>query len=176
MEKSNRARKVRCIETGEVYNSYREAGKAIGVAPCSVRKVVLGEQESTKGLHFEAVEENIHEGRNLSPAVQNEQVETIPVIDSREVARMMGISHRHVLEYIEGNESSGVIGISKVIAKRGTDIGVYFIPSTFLSNNREYRCYLVTKKGCELLATRQKGEKGILLKNEDIMFNYYKLF
>ena len=159
---ANRARKVRCIETGEVYNSYREAGKAIGVAPCSVRKVVLGKQESTKGLHFEAVEENIHEERNLSPAVQNEQVETIPVIDSREVARMMDISHKHVLEYIEGNESSGVIGISKVIAKRGIDIGVYFIPSTFLSNNREYRCYLVTKKGCELLATRQKGEKGIL--------------
>ena len=57
MAKSNKAIKVRCIETGEVYNSYNEAGRATGVSHVSIRKVVLGIQESVKGLHFEVVEE-----------------------------------------------------------------------------------------------------------------------
>ena len=160
---ANRARKVRCIETGEVYNSYREAGKAIGVAPCSVRKVVLGKQESTKGLHFEAVEENDQEGGIVPSIVQNEQGEPIPVIDSREVARMLGKTHREILWYIEGNESNGVISIAKVIEKQGALLSSYFIESSYYTDdNRKCKCYLVTKKGCELLCNKQTGEKGIL--------------
>ena len=84
------AKKVRCIETGEVFDSYREAGKAIGVNQNSVRRVVLGTQESVKGLHFEAVEEEVEEEEQMITSITNEQGETIPVIDSREVARMMG--------------------------------------------------------------------------------------
>lgn len=38
----------------------------------------------------------------------------------------------------------------------------YFIPSTYRSGTREYKCYLVTKMGCELLGNKQQGEKGIL--------------
>ena len=58
MTNARKAIKVRCIETGEVYNSYAEAGRAIGINRSSIRAVVLGEQESVKGLHFVAVEEN----------------------------------------------------------------------------------------------------------------------
>ena len=163
MANTRKARKVRCIETGEVYNSYREAGKATGISKDSVRAVVSGKQESVKGLHFEAVEESTKEVEVLPSTIQNEQGETIPVIDSREVARMMGIPHQSVLEYIEGKESNGVIGIAKVIAKRGTNIGSYFIESSYLNDmNKKCRCYLVTKKGCELLGNKQQGEKGIL--------------
>ena len=64
---ARKPRKVRCIETGEVYNSYSEAGKAIGINHNSVRLVVIGKQESIKGLHFEAVEEN------------EQEVEVVPV-------------------------------------------------------------------------------------------------
>ena len=55
------AKKVRCIETGEVYNNCAEAGRAIGRDKGAVRRVALGKQESTKGLHFEVVEENIQD-------------------------------------------------------------------------------------------------------------------
>ena len=132
MTKSNKAIKVRCIETGEVYNSCREAGRAIGASDSLVSRVVSGKQESTKGLHFEAVEENVQEVEVLPSTIQNEQGETVPVIDSREVARMMGVTHSNMLQYIEGNESNGVIGIANVIAKRGANVGAYCIPKTFV--------------------------------------------
>ena len=72
MANTRKARKVKCIETGEVYNSYNEAGRAIGINQNSVRRVVLGEQESVKGLHFEFVEENIQEVEVLPSTIQNE--------------------------------------------------------------------------------------------------------
>ena len=42
------ARKIRCIETGEVYNSCAEAGRAIGVDASLVNKVVSGEKKVQK--------------------------------------------------------------------------------------------------------------------------------
>ena len=161
MTNARKARKVRCIETGEVYNSYREAGKATGVNSNSIRLAVIGKQESAKGLHFEAVEE---EEEQMISCITNEQGETVPVIDSREVARMMGKRHEEILWYIEGNKNSGVIGIAEVIAKQGACFSEYFIESSYLNNNNnnKCKCYLVTKKGCELLGNKQQGEKGIL--------------
>lgn len=157
-----KVRKVRCIETGKVYNGYNEAGRATGISKDSVRRVVLGTQESAKGFHFEAVEENIQEVEVLPSTIQNEQGELIPVLDSREVARMMEKDHRDIIDYIEGNKNRGIISIAEVIANQGALVSDYFIPSSFTANNREYKCYLITKKGCELLGNKQQGEKGIL--------------
>ena len=166
MTNTRKARKIRCIETGEVYNSYNEAGKAIGINQNSVRRVVLGEQESVKGLHFEFVEENVQELGVVPVTVTNEQGETIPVIDSREVARMMGREHWEIIYYIEGNEKKGENGITGILPTlQGEQITTtdYFIESSYTTaNNRRKTCYLCTRMGCDLLATRQKGEKGIL--------------
>ena len=162
MANTRRARKVRCVETGEVYSSYREAGRATGVSYYSVRAIALGEKESVKGLHFEVVEEE--EEEQMITSITNEQGEPVPVIDSREVARMMGRAHWEILSYIDGSKSNGVIGIAECLSKQGTLLSDFFIESSYLNltNNRKSKCYLVTKKGCELLATRQNGEKGIL--------------
>ena len=161
-----KAVKVRCIETGEVYNSYSEAGKATGVCHASVRAVVIGEKESVKGLHFEAVEENLQELGVFPVAVTNEQGEPIPVIDSREVARMMGREHWEILGYIEGSTKNGKNGITGILPtlQGGQLIPTdYFIESSYIADNGlKYKCYLCTKMGCDLLATRQTGEKGIL--------------
>ena len=160
-----KAIKVRCIETGEVYNSYNEAGRATGVSPNSVRLVVIGKQESTKGFHFEAVEENEQEVEGLQLTVTNEQGETIPVIDSREVARMMGKEHGDILCYIEGKAIGNhqITGILPTLLSNGFDPRAYFIESSYIADNGvSYRCYLCTRMGCELLATRQTREKGIL--------------
>ena len=165
MTNVRKARKVRCIETGEVYNSYSEAGKAIGIAASCIRQVVIGKQESTKGLHFEVVEEEPEE-EQMYLTTTNEQGEPVPVIDSREVARMMGKPHVEILRYIEGNITKGktyATGILPTLLSNGIDPSAYFIESSYINvNNRRDKCYLCTRMGCDLLATRQIGEKGIL--------------
>lgn len=158
-----KAIKIRCIETGEVYNSYNEAGRATGVSHVSVRKVALGIQESTKGLHFEIVEEEKEEQMYL--ITTNEQGEPVPVIDSREVARMMGKSHKEILRYIEGtvNSKYNITGILPTLQGEQLTTTKYFIESSYVADNMlKSKCYLCTRMGCELLATRQIGEKGIL--------------
>ena len=162
MTNARKAIKVRCIETGEVYNSYNEAGKATGISKDSIRRVVLGTQESVKGFHFEAVEENIQEVEVLPSTIQNEQGELIPVLDSREVARMMEKDHRDIIDYIEGNKNHKIISIAEVLLRQDVPVSDYFIESSYLNNNIKGKCYLITKKGCELLGNRQTGEKGIL--------------
>ena len=162
MANVRKARKVRCIETGEVYNSYNEAGKATGISKDSIRRVVLGTQESVKGFHFEAVEENIQEVEVLPSTIQNEHGELIPVLDSREVARMMEKDHRDIIDYIEGNKNHKIISIAEVLLRQDVPVSDYFIESSYLNNNIKGKCYLITKKGCELLGNRQTGEKGIL--------------
>ena len=158
-----KVRKVRCIETGEVYNGYSEASRAVGIAASNIRQVAIGKQESTKGLHFEVVEEETKE-EQMFLTITNEQGEPIPVIDSREVARMMGKRHRDIIDYIDGSKTYNIISIAECLAKRGTPLSEYFIESSYLSdnNNKKCKCYLVTKKGCELLGNKQNGEKGTL--------------
>ena len=171
-----KVRKVRCIETGEVYNSCNEAERKLGLSKNIVCKVVKGIRKAAKGYHFEYVEEeteqmyltttNEQEVERLQLTVENEQGETIPVIDSREVARMMGKKHVEILRYIEGNTTKGktyAIGILPTLLSKGFDLSAYFIESSYINaNNRRDRCYLCTRMGCDLLATRQIGEKGIL--------------
>ena len=154
--------KVRCIETGEVYNGYSEAGKAIGVTPSCIRQIVIGSRKTAKGYHFEAVEESTKVVEVLPSTIQNEQGELIPVIDSREVARMMGKEHREILDYIEGNKNRNITSIAEVLLRQDVPVSDYFIESSYLNNNVKGKCYLVTKKGCELLGNKQQGEKGIL--------------
>jgi len=177
MANVRKARKVRCIETGEVYNSVREAGRAIGADVSLISRVLSGKIESAKGFHFEAVEENAQDGGNLpltventkeeeglTLTVQNEQGEPIPVIDSREVARMMGKTHSEILWYIEGKVRGDkqITGILPTLQGEQLIPTDYFIESSYTVNNRKKRCYLCTRMGCDLLATRQIGEKGIL--------------
>ena len=156
---ARKVRKIRCIETGEVYNSCVEAGRAVGVTKSTIRNVVIGKQESTKGFHFEAVEEE--EEEQMISCITNKQGETIPVIDSREVARMMGKPHKEILIYIEGKGHT--IGILPTLQGEQLTTTDYFIESSYIADNgTKCRCYLCTRMGCDLLATRQKGEKGIL--------------
>ena len=154
------ARKVRCIETGEVYNSQNEASRNLGVNQKSVSKVLKGELKQTGGYHFEYVEEEEKE-EQMYLITTNEQGEPVPVIDSREVARMMGKEHREILQYIEG--SNGKTGILPTLLSKEFNSTDYFIESSYTTvTNKREKCYLCTKMGCDLLATRQIGEKGIL--------------
>ena len=83
-------------------------------------------------------------------------------IDSREVAEMLGKEHSYVLREIDGSKDGNTIGIIPTLEKANFALSNYFIPSTYKAGTRGYKCYLVTKMGCELLGNKQQGEKGIL--------------
>ena len=79
--------------------------------------------------------------------------------DSREVAKMIGKRHDHLVRDIDG--------YVEIIEKSGEPkIGVseFFVHSTYKveGNNKTYPCYNITKKGCEFVANKLTGEKGIL--------------
>ena len=88
----------------------------------------------------------------------------IPVIDSREVAEMLGKEHSEILKEIGGRKDNKNVGIIPVLEKGNFPVSEYFIENTYKveGNNKTYKCYLVTKMGCELLGNKQQGEKGIL--------------
>ena len=81
-------------------------------------------------------------------------------ISSREVAEMLGKEHYDLLKDIEGNGKT--VGIIPVLEKGNFPVSNYFIESTYKSGTREYKCYEITKMGCEMLGNKQQGEKGIL--------------
>jgi Rha family phage regulatory protein len=76
--------------------------------------------------------------------------------DSRDVAKMIGKDHAHLMRDIDGY----------INALRESKIGFseFFVSSTYKvkGNNKTYPCYLITKKGCEFVANKLTGEKGII--------------
>ena len=77
-------------------------------------------------------------------------------ISSREVAEMMDYNHKDILRKIDNlNKELGVAQISST---------QYWIESTYVheQNKMTYREYQVTKKGCELIAHKTEGQKGVL--------------
>ena len=84
------------------------------------------------------------------------------VTDSREVARMVEKRHdnlvRNIDGYIEILENSELRNGLKLDSKD------FFIPSEYESGNppRMYRNFWVTKKGCDMIANKMTGEKGVL--------------
>ncbi len=50
----------------------------------------------------------------------------------------------------------------QILEKSNFDLSNYFVESSYKAGTKEYKCYLCTKLGCELLGNKQQGEKGIL--------------
>ncbi len=80
------------------------------------------------------------------------------VVDSREVSEMIGKQHKHLLAdirgYIDIMENSGELKIQPAD---------FFIPNEYKDNQGKSRpCYLLTKKGCDMVANKLTGEKGVL--------------
>ena len=92
----------------------------------------------------------------------NELQPNVATIDSREIAEMMGKQHSDVLKMLEG--TSKIKGIIPVLTNESKITLVdYYIKSEYKDAKGEMRkCYLCTKMGCELLANKLTGEKGIL--------------
>ncbi len=81
----------------------------------------------------------------------------VDVIDSREVAEMIGKNHKELLRDIRNYAE--IIGNSN---ERTFALVDFFIPSTYTDSKGETRpCYLLTRKGCDFIASRMTGKKGV---------------
>lgn len=86
---------------------------------------------------------------------------TVKTIPSYEVAEMMGRPHSKVLRMLQGG--SGVVGIIPTLTEASFGLSDYFIESTYTdASGKQNKYYECTKMGCELLANKLTGEKGIL--------------
>lgn len=82
----------------------------------------------------------------------------VDAVDSREVAEAIGKQHAHLMRDIKNycdildKSSESKIGLAD-----------FFIPSTYIdSQDKERPCYLLTKKGCDMVANKMTGEKGVI--------------
>ena len=94
----------------------------------------------------------------MEELMDNELINTsaIETIDSREVAEMVGIQHKDLLKKVRNYQQ--ILESAKLCPQD------FFIPSTYKveNNNKTYECYLLTKKGCEMVANKLTGEKGVI--------------
>lgn len=98
---------------------------------------------------------NLHEGSNemnqLQVINQNGQL----LVDSRDVAEMIGVRHSDLLERIGGYIKHLTNG-----KFRSLD---FFVESTYIDAKKEGRPhYLITRRGCDMVANKMTGEKGVL--------------
>lgn len=88
---------------------------------------------------------------NLTIFEENGQLLT----DSREVAELVGKDHGKLLRDIRG--------YCEHLIESNFGLNDFFIQSTFQDAiNRTLPCYLITKKGCDMIANKLTGRKGVL--------------
>lgn len=76
-------KKVRCIETGKIYDSTHEASRQLNIQRSSISKCCLGKQKSAGGFtfkHLSATEENAHHRASL--VSQQDKLDTIELDSS----------------------------------------------------------------------------------------------
>lgn len=86
-------------------------------------------------------------------------------ITTLEIAEMMGMEHKTLLRKLEGRQDRGhhVKGYIEILGQNQMVPSDFFIKSTWVNaQNKEMPCYKVTKLGCEFLANKFTGEKGVL--------------
>ena len=96
----------------------------------------------------------------MSTGLQTLNNKTI-TIDSREVAEMLETSHSKIIRKLEGDKTHK--GIIPVLSEAQLGVSEYFIESSYKDNSgKTNKCYLLTRLGCDFIANKFTGEKGIL--------------
>lgn len=87
-------------------------------------------------------------------------------ITTLEVAEMMEVEHWELLRKLDGRtkkDGSHSKGYIEILNDNHLAVVDYFIKSSYLDAKGEERpCYEVTKLGCDFLANKSTGEKGVL--------------
>ena len=78
-----------------------------------------------------------------------------PLFLARDIAEMLEKQHDQLMRSIRTYED--------YLDSAKLQTHDFFIQSTYLnSQNKTLPCYLITKKGCDMVANKMTGEKGIL--------------
>ncbi|MEN2765797.1 Rha family transcriptional regulator [Ornithinibacillus xuwenensis] len=92
------------------------------------------------------------------------QLQVVPingqlVTNSQEVSAMVGKPHYELLKDIRK--------YSAYLAEGNFHLGDFFIESSYKdSNNQSRPCFLITRKGCDMVANKMTGQKGVLFTTE----------
>ena len=108
----------------------------------------------------------LFQGDNTPVILQGIQQENF-TITTLEIAEMMEVPHYEILKKLEGTTKSNgdvkQVGIIPTLAKGKIPVSDYFIESIYMDGSgKKNKCYDCTKMGCELLANKFTGEKGII--------------
>jgi Rha family phage regulatory protein len=77
------------------------------------------------------------------------------IVESRQVAEMVDKPHNDLMKSIRQ--------YCDYLGQGNFSLTDFFIESTYLSEQKKVLpCYLITKKGCDMVANKMTGEKGIL--------------
>ena len=78
----------------------------------------------------------------------------IEAVDSRQVAEAVGKEHKNLIRDIRT--------YCEHLGELKFELTDFFIESTYTSEqNKEMPCYLCTRKGCEMIANKLTGQKGV---------------
>lgn len=87
-------------------------------------------------------------------------------ITTLDVAEMMELEHWKLLRKLEGRtdkEGNHTKGYIDILGDNHLVVTDFFIKSTYRTEqNKELPCYNVTKMGCDFLANKFTGEKGVV--------------
>lgn len=82
-------------------------------------------------------------------------------ITTLEVAEMMETEHSKIIRKLEGSKDRK--GFIQILTEAQMGVSDYFIPTTYRdASGKENKCYQVTKLGCDFLANKSTGEKGVI--------------
>ena len=103
------------------------------------------------------------ENNKLVNIITEDGRKEVLVLDSREVAEMLESKHYKILEKLDGTKDGKTKGIIPILTDHDFVVSNYFIESSYKDKSgKENKCYLCTKLGCDFLANKFTGEKGIL--------------
>lgn len=75
--------------------------------------------------------------------------------DSRDVAQAIGKQHKELLRTIRG--------YCEILTESKIALSEFFVEATYEdSTGRTLPCYLITRKGCDMIANKLTGKKGVL--------------
>ncbi len=82
-------------------------------------------------------------------------------ITTLEVAEMMEVEHKRLIRKLEGDKDRK--GYIQILTEAQMGLSDFFIPSSYKdASGKENKCYEVTRLGCDFLANKSTGEKGVL--------------
>ena len=74
---------------------------------------------------------------------------------------MMEVPHNDILRKLDGRKDRK--GYIQIMTESQMAVSDYFIPTTYRdTSGKENKCYQVTKLGCDFLANKSTGEKGVI--------------